>query len=164
MTTEEREQAIRDLILAIDALGRDSFAFIIERGCQLLSLDDHQAAKLFDTSVPILRMWVTGVCVPPVRPLVLKFLNDALMEALELEQRRTRRKNWHVCKHCGTERTVRIDQYDALACRACNVWLEARCSMGDQCDAGYCNGRPETPESCDWDDTNNTVYGGSDAV
>lgn len=61
------------------------------------------------------------------------------------------------CPHCGSDKKlVRVDQYDAIACRNCLRWLESGCSQKN-CD--FCSKRPPTPNGVDWDDPNNTVYG-----
>ena len=60
------------------------------------------------------------------------------------------------CPHCGCDKKfVRVDQYDAVACRNCLQWCESGCS---QKDCEFCSNRPPTPNGVDWDDKNNTVY------
>lgn len=59
------------------------------------------------------------------------------------------------CKYCGSGELVRIDRYDALACRKCYKWLENTC---EDPDCWYCKGRPETAKDCDWDHKENSFY------
>lgn len=66
---------------------------------------------------------------------------------------------WKVkpCPKCkSTRKIVRIDQYDAMACRNCLIWTESGCGQKD-CD--YCSKRPPTPNGVNWDDPWNTNYG-----
>lgn len=61
------------------------------------------------------------------------------------------------CRNCGSDRKlVRVDRYDAIACRNCLTWQETACSDPKCC---FCSVRPSTPEGVDWDDKNNTDYG-----
>ena len=49
------------------------------------------------------------------------------------------------CKKCNNP-IVRIDEFQANACRTCNEWTEDKCS--DRCE--FCDERPDTPENCNW--------------
>lgn len=46
------------------------------------------------------------------------------------------------CPHCGKHQIFLINRYDALACMACNRWLEKACS-DPKCP--FCANRPESP-------------------
>ncbi len=60
------------------------------------------------------------------------------------------------CPRCGPDgRRVRIDRYDAMACRTCKRWLEKKCS-DKKC--VFCSGRPPNASRVDWNDPQNTVY------
>jgi hypothetical protein len=65
------------------------------------------------------------------------------------------------CKNNCGNKPVRIDKYDAYACRSCNIWLERKCDdcenkLCPNCNCIFCCNRPDTPENVDWDDPNNT--------
>lgn len=56
------------------------------------------------------------------------------------------------CHVCGIK-AIRIDQFDAYACKQCCIWLEKQCS-DINCD--YCGNRPQQPIGVDWNHPNNT--------
>lgn len=61
-----------------------------------------------------------------------------------------------LCKSCGSDKHfVRINAYDAIACRNCGKWCETRCS-DPKCE--FCSGRGEGTSDVQWDDPRNTVY------
>ncbi len=57
------------------------------------------------------------------------------------------------CAQCD-QPLIRIDQYDAYACRNCLTWHEPKCSSSD-CE--FCLTRPDLPENINWDDPENTT-------
>lgn len=56
------------------------------------------------------------------------------------------------CKNCGGD-TIRIDKWDAYACKVCVIWNEEGCS-DPECE--FCAFRPETPKDVNWEDKWNT--------
>lgn len=56
------------------------------------------------------------------------------------------------CVTCNTK-LIRIDEWDAYACKSCCKWTEAGCSE-EECQ--FCRYRPLTPINVNWDDEWNT--------
>ncbi len=57
---------------------QDIFTHLFKQGCTLLELSDDEAARLFDTSTPNIRRWISGKVVPPAASLVLRFMREAV--------------------------------------------------------------------------------------
>lgn len=55
---------------------KDRFTHLFSKGCDLLELDDDDAARAFDTSRPNASRWRRGKVVPPAASMVLKFLRE----------------------------------------------------------------------------------------
>ena len=61
-----------------------------------------------------------------------------------------------LCSSCKrADAFVRVDKYDAVACKTCNIWLEAGCP-DPKCE--FCAKRPQRPDPNDWNNKNNTFY------
>lgn len=56
------------------------------------------------------------------------------------------------CINCNSE-TIRIDEFDCVACKKCMIWVEAKCSDDKCC---FCSIRPDTPVNVNWEDSKNT--------
>jgi len=74
--SHELETLWQDLQGIDAASARDRFTDLFRRGCELLNLDDEDAARAFDTSRPNVSRWKRGTVVPPAAMLVLRFLRE----------------------------------------------------------------------------------------
>jgi hypothetical protein len=61
-------------------------------------------------------------------------------------------KSYKICHECNTY-SIRIDKFDAYACKKCMIWLEDKCN-DSKCE--FCCVRPETPKDVNWKDVCNT--------
>lgn len=68
----------RDLEISTE---KGDFAYLFPQGLQLLDLDNDDAAAIFDTSVPNIAKWRSGM-VPPVSSLILYFLYEEVVESI----------------------------------------------------------------------------------
>jgi len=74
------------------------------------------------------------------------------VELTTIENKKGPRRRYKPCARCGGD-TIRIDKWDAYACRRCNIWCEKGCT-DPRCE--FCAKRPESPRNVNWDDPYNT--------
>lgn len=59
------------------------------------------------------------------------------------------------CWWCGSSDLVRVDEFDAIACRTCGRWNEPRCGAQG---CVYCTDRPDQPSVEQLNDPRNTQH------
>jgi hypothetical protein len=74
-------EALLKKLQEIDA--KERFTALFSQGCDLLELDDEDAARAFDTSRPNASRWRRGKVVPPAAALVLKFLREQVEQKIK---------------------------------------------------------------------------------